>query len=176
MRNSRRVSVLVVTALLTAVAGLVGATPAMSAPRDVQAVTSPAGVQVDYYRALFQNKATQLCLESNSAGTIYTRACNSKSTYQQWRFHKTATQRIWNVATGRCIQYVLGSGSATGLVSGKPCSTTDQHQLWKAHITGAEFTYLGQRCLDSNSRGAAYNLQCNGSQNQIWAKVYFSTP
>ncbi|GAA3587979.1 RICIN domain-containing protein [Kribbella ginsengisoli] len=180
MRNSRRILRLVSMAALTVLmVALVEAMPAVSAPAaqtgsgTVTGVTTP---QVSYYRALFQNRQTKLCLESNSAGTVYTRACNSRSTYQQWRFDNTALQYIWNVATGRCLQYVIAAGSATGLVSAKPCNRADYHQLWKGHITGAEFTYYSQHCLDSNSGGAVYNLACNGSGYQLWNKVYFDTP
>jgi sulfite exporter TauE/SafE len=134
-----------------------------------------AAPQATYYRALIRNKQTLRCLSSNSAGSPSTVACNSASTYQQWRFDITASQRIWNVATGRCLTYAVVTGSHTGAVSTQSCNGSAS-QTWLAHPTGVELTYLGQRALDSNSQGVVYTLPSSGSQYQIWQKIYFSTP
>lgn len=171
----------VASALLVGTAAIAipsSAAPASAAPphEAVTGVAAPAGVAASYYRALIRNKATQRCLATNSAGSIFTTTCNSASTYQQWRFDNTAKQFIWSVATGRCIAYDTTTGSRTGAVSMRTCNRSNYYQLWTAHITGAEFTYYNQRCLDSNAQGVVYTLPSNGTNYQIWQKIYFSTP
>ncbi|MGC4942388.1 RICIN domain-containing protein [Kribbella sp. DT2] len=145
-----------------------------AAGQEVHSSGSEGVVQVTK-RALIRNQQTQRCLASNAAGSPYTTPCNSASTYQQWRFEISSNQRIWNVATGRCLTYALASGSATGAVSTASCNGSSA-QVWLPHTTGALWTYIGGRCLDSNSQGTVYTLSCNGSGNQIWQKIYFSTP
>lgn len=60
---------------------------------------------------IFQNLATAKCLDSNAAGAVYTRKCDTTNRYQQWR--GSAPPTLVNRATGRALDSnAQASGSA----------------------------------------------------------------
>lgn len=114
-----------------------------------------------------RNLQTQRCLDSNSAGKVYTNGCYW-ATYQGWVANLVQNNyELRNLQTGRC----LDSNSAGKLYT-SPCNT-GQYQQW-AFGTGAGtvVNIATGRYLDSNSNGEAYTLPANGGNYQRWEFFY----
>ncbi len=80
-----------------------------------------------------------------------------------------------NAYTSNCVEGHHGTGS-TGWVGAPDCKTSS-YQVWKwsgviqqGRVTTIKGVGSG-RCLDSNSAGAVYMLDCNGGVYQAW-RVY----
>ncbi|HWS37710.1 MAG TPA: RICIN domain-containing protein [Actinoplanes sp.] len=80
---------------------------------------------------IFQNLATAKCLDSNAAGAAYTRKCDTKNHYQQWR--SSGPLNYLNRATGRALDSnarVVGSADPDlGSVYTRPLND-GEYQKW----------------------------------------------
>src|SRR5215469_12921203 len=127
---------------------------------------------------------TNLCLDSNYLGWVYTLPCNGGD-YQSWTItgnpnpnsvsYVIPNAQIWNDQTGRC----LGVGDLHQLYT-TLCSTPltffpwwyDPTTYWTirdiAGFPTITSNWTGE-CLDSDYNGNAYPLPCNGGMYQLWA-------
>jgi len=77
----------------------------------------------------------------------------------------SATENTWvkNLETGLCITADGGSS----LKPADDCRFGDRSQLWDRRGSNIVKAYTNQ-CLDSNSDGDVYYLECNGGDYQKW--------
>ncbi|MFE0731679.1 ACP synthase [Streptomyces antibioticus] len=135
------------------------------------AASSPGDVIGTHF---LRNWETGRCLDSNSAGAVYTSPCQFGNGYQTWsviyRDHKNNDiVMIRNQATGRCLGF--GTYLATGT-----CLNSSQFgyglELWEGVGAGwnkVELVSSLGGCLDSDRSGKAYVFNpCNGGGFQKW--------
>jgi chitinase len=110
---------------------------------------------------------TELCLDSNYAGNVYTDSCNTGN-YQNWKFVGNA---IMDAQTGRCLDSYYGGNPDS--VWTNTCNGSNSQNWW--FWGNVIFNRQSRHCLDSNSN--AFNLNvytdpCNGdiygSTSQSW--------
>jgi len=106
----------------------------------------------------FASFSTNKCLDSNTAGHVYTMDCNGGD-YQLWEWN--IDQSIQNVATGNC----LDSNGFT--VYALPCNG-GKYQKWHGSDHSGVINVATHHCLDSNEDGNVYPLNCNGGGYQNW--------
>lgn len=134
-----------------------------------------------------QDLATGHCLDSNSAGSVYTtKPCQAPGNYyQDWTMtewqatsESGATYEFWSLkdrATGRCLD-----SNAAGQIYTSPCQAPgNPYQDWyldQYYGTWQNFDYIDLAtglCLDSNGSGQAYTHACYGSSDyyQNWRVI-----
>ena len=109
-----------------------------------------------------KNQATNLRLDSNAEGHVYTLSPNGNK-WQVWTIVNTHNNcvKLVNSATGRCLD-----SNHNGNVYALGCNGGN-FQNWRfqnLRLVNCETN----RCLDSNFAGNAYTLNCNGGQWQNW--------
>lgn len=112
------------------------------------------------------NAATNLCLDNNASGSVYTQTCNGGS-YQKWTNQPGSYggDTLTNLATGYCLDSNPG-----GSVYALPCNG-GPYQQWIVQKVSTGWRMLNAataRCLDSNPGGGVYTLACNGGTYQSW--------
>ncbi|HKS98920.1 MAG TPA: LamG-like jellyroll fold domain-containing protein [Rugosimonospora sp.] len=109
---------------------------------------------------LFQSEATGLCLDGNSAGSMYGSTCQTGNVYQTWFMALDANgfYRLQSQGTARCLD-----GNAAGSVYSSSCDTTNGYQHWYLWWDGTYYqlkSLATGRCLDGNSAGSIYSNTC----------------
>jgi serine/threonine-protein kinase len=114
----------------------------------------------------WRDTATLRCLDSNSAGRVYTLGCNGGG-YQKWYDTKLVYgQQIRNGRTGRCLDSNTGGRVYTLNCNG---GAFQQWTLTYTGIYGWQIRNVATGlCLDSNAGGSVYTLGCNGGNFQRW--------
>jgi len=118
--------------------------------------------EMHYVLARLKNQATNLRLDSNYQGNVYTLSPN-ESGFQVWLMVKANNNCmiLVNSATGRCLDSNhKGNVYALGCHGGS-------FQNWRFQnfqLVNCETN----RCLDSNFAGYPYTLNCNGGNFQKW--------
>jgi serine/threonine-protein kinase len=123
--------------------------------------------------SILRSWATGRCLDSNTAGRVYTLPCQSGNGYQLWwqgaPFGNPTV--VENEATGMCLAtnrpgalYTTHCRSANGISA----NWTMMWDVWQREPSVWVFRHVttGQ-CLDSNHAGDAYTHAC-GSNYQDW--------
>lgn len=138
---------------------------------------------------LFRDDATDMCLDSNSAGNVYTLPCQPGNNYQTWdvtiqydySYSPPREFRMMrDVATNRC----LDSNGSGNVYTTNPCQIGNHYQYWvRGTAPNGDATYMDWatfRYLDSNMltgglcgcviqyKGDVYTLGYNGGANQSW--------
>ncbi|MFH9044523.1 RICIN domain-containing protein [Streptomyces sp. NPDC017966] len=148
---SKRTVVSGLAAVLGASAMLLAGVPGSASAAD--AGTQAVGNQ-------YKNEKTELCLDSDYQGNVYTKDCagDKHNPYQQWNVYTIPpvwldTFIISNVQTNRCLE--TGSGDSLRTA---PCTWSSSQQWTKTTYNGAwiiKNVYNG-RALDSDHAGQAY--------------------
>jgi serine/threonine-protein kinase len=120
-----------------------------------------------------QDWATGRCLDSNTAGDVYTSPCQSGNNWQTWRIYTyppTSDVDLQNVATGRWLTW--DGSSSTVRTSSSYSFLADAQALgpnWgNVHLDYDPHRDGSNHCLDSNGSGAAYVIACNYGTYQTW--------
>ncbi|RIV37750.1 RICIN domain-containing protein [Micromonospora radicis] len=116
----------------------------------------------------FGSAMTGRCLDSNSAGQVYTNPCGSGNNYQTWELIRSPLGHhlLRNIATGLCLD-----SNAAGNVYTRPCDGYNAYQNWSLNPESATHIrdIATNRCLDSNHAGNAYTSPCDGANRyQRW--------
>jgi Ricin-type beta-trefoil lectin domain len=129
------------------------------------ATTSIAANPVETYK----NLATGYCLDSNTAGQVYTLGCNGGS-FQKWTVIRSGSNRILkNVATGYCLD-----SNTAGQVYTLGCNGGSFQKWTVIRTVIGKASYITFKnlatgyCLDSNTSRQVYTLGCNGGSFQKW--------
>lgn len=118
--------------------------------------------------------STTLCLDSNSAGVVYTdnfNYCNGSNNYQIWRHWDNGSlgSGLQDVATGLCLD-----SNYAGNVYTDSCNANNSYQEWTPGGEGPGTTWQDVqtgKCLNSNNGGNVYTTACNWNdyyQNWLW--------
>jgi serine/threonine-protein kinase len=136
--------------IVAVVVGFVVVTPSVSF----------AGVLKDY-----KNVATLECLDSNSAGSVYTLTCNPGNNQRWNESFKTYGYELRNYATNRC----LDDDVAAGRVKTNPCNG-GSYQQWTRGSSPSQLRNVATlECLDDDvSAGVLKTNPCNGGNFQRW--------
>ena len=156
-------------------------------------IADSAAAQVAFHNdgtTILRNWETGRCLDSNGAGKVYTSPCGNGNRYQSWRRFRyqsrpplqSATLYVFqNVATGLCLDYWAGGRGLYTSRCRNPSRNNNHYQMWKMtgnttvaryhHVASA--AYRSQRlCLDSDRKGSAYVIGCNGGGFQNWRQGF----
>ncbi|MFI2238149.1 RICIN domain-containing protein [Streptomyces chrestomyceticus] len=120
----------------------------------------------------YKNRATDLCLDSDTAGYTYTKSCGRDNSYQHWyRYDSNGAIQLQNRVSGKCL-----TATSTESVYAKSCNNGDSAQWWtEEYVTDGVVMLINQKnrmALDSDGRGNAY-LKSPGSGNtyQEWKSL-----
>jgi hypothetical protein len=137
---------------------------------------------------LFRDDATDLCLDSNSSGNVYTLPCQVGNQYQTWDVsiiidHGHTVRMMRDMATGRCLD---SNGTGVGhTYTTNPCQVGNMYQEWvRGTAPNGDADYMDYGTflfLDSNmltgtpgcgsciaNKGDVYTLPYNGGPYQSW--------
>jgi hypothetical protein len=120
--------------------------------------TGPAASAAPNYNV--KNANTGTCLDSNSAGDVYTLTCNGGAN-QKWAI---AGGKFTNIGTKRCL---ASDGTS---VSTRPCAVTATQQ-WTSSSTAKKWIEWNGRnkCLHSSgASGEHAGMRACGSQASRW--------
>lgn len=110
-------------------------------------------------------------------GSIFTKPCRADNSTQLWSRNQVGTSsdgyqvvQLRNLATDLCVKTY---GDLTANPRAWAGSCPFQSTYWRAKgssYNDFQMTYEFRHsvCLDSNTAGAAYLLECNGGLNQRW--------
>ncbi|MEU2514064.1 RICIN domain-containing protein [Streptomyces syringium] len=136
----------------------------------VMAVPAPASADGRGAIAI-KNSRTQLCLDGNYNGEVYTKGCGWDNPYQHWYLHEGSMGvMLQSSKTGLCVS---GKGPGNNGLFATHCNSGDPKQWWEQRsASGNSYTllnYQNRRALDSNAKGEAY-VHPYGSTNpyQQW--------
>ncbi|EMF01245.1 xylanase [Streptomyces mobaraensis NBRC 13819 = DSM 40847] len=111
-------------------------------PAGMPGSASAAGVGIQAVGSQFKNEKTELCLDSDGQGNVYTKGCawDKHNAYQQWGVQTIAPEWLniffmYNVQTNRCLE--TGSGDT---IRTAPCTGSLSQQWSKTTYNGAWIT------------------------------------
>ncbi|MEU6963909.1 RICIN domain-containing protein [Streptomyces chrestomyceticus] len=120
----------------------------------------------------YKNRATELCLDSDTAGYTYTKTCGRDNSYQHWyRYDSNGAIQLQNRVSGKCL-----TATSTESVYAKSCNDGDSAQWWtEEYVTDGVVMLINRKnrmALDSDARGNAY-LKSPGAGNtyQEWKSL-----
>lgn len=161
---------------------LTGAKAAVAAQLDLPAhftgasiaAAAPNAIVIATWQDGLQDWQTQRCLDSNTAGAVYTNPCQVPGNqYQDWTITEwesvspTGAASVFysyrDVATNRCLD-----SNTSGNLYTNPCQVPgNTYQTWLSPGDSHPDALTGL-CLDSNTAGSAYTHACNGGNYQVW--------
>jgi serine/threonine-protein kinase len=136
-----------------------------------------------------QNWATGRCLDSNTAGDVYTLPCQAGNGWQTWTMYGRVNGYVdqngypdvtlKNQTTGRCLKLFDDTDIGFGLIMRTwPCDTSSNPnpaQVFTArgpNLQNVQFVNIvAEACVDSNAAGQAYPLRCNYGTYQTWRVI-----
>jgi len=141
------------------------ATVIASAAAGIMMVALPGSAEAQSTTTLV-NVSTQLCLDSNTNGDVYTLPCNGGN-FQHWQLYPAGSNsyHIIDVSTQRCLD-----SNTSGNLYTLPCNGGN-FQVWMMSGGSSPNSFQDLStgmCLDSNASGNAYTQACNGGNFQEW--------
>ncbi|WBB59703.1 RICIN domain-containing protein [Streptomyces sp. WMMC500] len=128
--------------------------------------------------SLVRNHATQQCLHHNGNGRITTVVnCSRTNGAQLWHVHRSEFGEPWRRVVsshgGLCLDSNLPGSDGRGDVYARPCEKGNTFQAWR-WLPNADGNRVQHRvsdlCLDADSSGRVYTLQCNSGLFQRWQR------
>ncbi|MEU7162636.1 RICIN domain-containing protein [Streptomyces chrestomyceticus] len=146
--------------VVSGLAAVLGASAMLLAGMPGSASATEVGIQAVGNQ--YKNEKTELCLDSDYQGNVYTKSCawDKHNAYQQWNVYRIDIPGfefdefiLANVQTNRCLE--TGSGDS---VRTAPCSYSESQQWTKSTYNGAWIlkNAANHRALDSDHAGQAY--------------------
>ncbi|GAA2331567.1 RICIN domain-containing protein [Streptomyces cuspidosporus] len=144
--------------VVSGLAAVLGASAMLLAGIPGSASAAEAGIQAVGNQ--YKNEKTELCLDSDGQGNVYTKDCawDKHNAYQQWIVATIPPEWlnvfvVQNVQTNRCLETGSGDSMRTA-----PCTWSLSQQWTKTTYNGAWIikNVENGRVLDSDHAGHAY--------------------
>jgi hypothetical protein len=131
----------------------------------VMLIAAPGAAQADS-SGTHGNNATNLCLDGNEVGNVYTSSC-SASPWMAWMETSTplGARQLKSSATGRCLD-----SNHDGAVYTLPCDANNPYQNWRFdpdRPTRIQ-NFATNHCLDSNHARQVYATPCQENNLHQW--------
>src|SRR5690242_6541122 len=123
----------------------------------VMLIAAPGAAQADSV-GTYGNNATNLCLDGNEVGNVYTSRCEA-SPWLYWIETSTplGARQLKSSATNRCLD-----SNYDGAVYTLPCDANNPYQNWRfdPDRPGRIQNFATNHCLDSNHARQVYATPC----------------